>query len=186
MVPLAYSPDVERSEAEAFGAERFHLVGHDWGAVIGWWVAARHADRLARVVLMDGPHPDVGAGRPPSIRPRRSRAPMSPSSSCRGYTQLSVEPRVTFGPGELRDQISVPVAAGVGWSGFYEQGSGSRLFGSAGLAFEHPFDVGRTHLKVRTQMLALVRDGRLRKLDDPATGRHTVEPLGTIAISFAY
>src|SRR4051812_16674282 len=22
--------------ADAFGAERFHLVGHDWGAVIGW------------------------------------------------------------------------------------------------------------------------------------------------------
>ena len=26
--------------ADAFGADRFHLVGHDWGAVIGWWVAA--------------------------------------------------------------------------------------------------------------------------------------------------
>lgn len=45
--------------ADAFGAERFHLVGHDWGAVIGWSVAAKHADRLSRVVLMDGPHPDV-------------------------------------------------------------------------------------------------------------------------------
>ena len=45
--------------ADTFGAERFHLVGHDWGAVIGWWVAAQHADRLERVVLMDGPHPDV-------------------------------------------------------------------------------------------------------------------------------
>ena len=45
--------------AEAFGATHFHLVGHDWGAVIGWWVAARYPDRLKRVVLMDGPHPDV-------------------------------------------------------------------------------------------------------------------------------
>ena len=47
--------------ADAYGASRFHLVGHDWGAVIGWWVAARHADRLNRVVLMNGPHPDVWA-----------------------------------------------------------------------------------------------------------------------------
>ncbi len=47
--------------ADACGAERFHLVGHDWGAVIGWWVAARHPGRLNRVVLMDGPHPDVWA-----------------------------------------------------------------------------------------------------------------------------
>lgn len=48
--------------ADAFGAQRFHLVGHDWGAVIGWWVAARYPQRLARVVLMDGPHPDAWAG----------------------------------------------------------------------------------------------------------------------------
>ena len=47
--------------ADAYGAERFHLVGHDWGAVIGWWTAARYADRLRRVVLMNGPHPDVWA-----------------------------------------------------------------------------------------------------------------------------
>ena len=45
--------------ADVFGGGRFHLVGHDWGAVIGWWMAARYADRLGRVVLMDGPHPDV-------------------------------------------------------------------------------------------------------------------------------
>lgn len=45
--------------ADVFGADRFHLVGHDWGAVIGWWVAAKYAARLERVVLMDGPHPDV-------------------------------------------------------------------------------------------------------------------------------
>ena len=45
--------------ADAFGADRFDMVGHDWGAVIGWWVAARYPERLNRVVLMDGPHPDV-------------------------------------------------------------------------------------------------------------------------------
>jgi pimeloyl-ACP methyl ester carboxylesterase len=45
--------------AEAYGARRFHLVGHDWGAVIGWWTAARYPERLDRVVLMNGPHPDV-------------------------------------------------------------------------------------------------------------------------------
>ena len=44
--------------ADACGAPRFRLVAHDWGAVIGWRVATLHADRLERVVLMDGPHPD--------------------------------------------------------------------------------------------------------------------------------
>lgn len=47
--------------ADAFGARRFRLVGHDWGAVIAWWVAAKHPERLERVVVMDGPHPDVWA-----------------------------------------------------------------------------------------------------------------------------
>lgn len=47
--------------ADACGAGRFRLVGHDWGAVIAWQVAARHPERLERVVAMDGPHPDVWA-----------------------------------------------------------------------------------------------------------------------------
>lgn len=59
----AYTIDILAADvvalADAFGAERFHLVAHDWGAVISWWVAATYPDRLNRVVLMDGPHPDV-------------------------------------------------------------------------------------------------------------------------------
>ena len=43
----------------AYGAERFHLVGHDWGAVVAWWVAALTPERLHRVVVIAGPHPDV-------------------------------------------------------------------------------------------------------------------------------
>ncbi len=45
--------------ATAVGVERFDLVAHDWGGVVAWWVAARHAERLNRLVIMDAPHPDV-------------------------------------------------------------------------------------------------------------------------------
>lgn len=45
--------------ADAYGAERFRLVGHDWGGVVAWWVAAKYPERLPRVVIMDAPHPDV-------------------------------------------------------------------------------------------------------------------------------
>lgn len=45
--------------ADAHGAERCYIVGHDWGAVIGWWVVAHYPDRIHRAVLLDGPHPDV-------------------------------------------------------------------------------------------------------------------------------
>lgn len=57
----AYAPDILAADvvalSEAFGQRRFRLVGHDWGAVIAWWVAARHPERLERLVVMDGPHP---------------------------------------------------------------------------------------------------------------------------------
>ena len=43
--------------ADALQAERFHLVGHDFGAVVGWQVAARHADRLASYTSLSVGHP---------------------------------------------------------------------------------------------------------------------------------
>ena len=43
--------------ADALGAERFHLVGHDWGGAVGWQVAGRHADRLRTLTSLSTPHP---------------------------------------------------------------------------------------------------------------------------------
>jgi pimeloyl-ACP methyl ester carboxylesterase len=43
--------------ADALGAGRFHLVGHDYGAVIGWQVAARHGDRIATYTTLSVGHP---------------------------------------------------------------------------------------------------------------------------------
>jgi pimeloyl-ACP methyl ester carboxylesterase len=43
--------------AAALGADRFHLVGHDWGGAIAWQVAARHAERLRTLTAVSTPHP---------------------------------------------------------------------------------------------------------------------------------
>ncbi|WP_114558221.1 alpha/beta fold hydrolase [Desertihabitans aurantiacus] len=43
--------------ADAAGADRFHLVGHDWGAAVGWTLAGRHADRVASLCAVSVPHP---------------------------------------------------------------------------------------------------------------------------------
>lgn len=43
--------------ADALGAERFHIVGHDWGGAVAWQVAGRHADRVASVTVLSTPHP---------------------------------------------------------------------------------------------------------------------------------
>lgn len=43
--------------ADAAGFERFHLVGHDWGAVVGWVAAARSPARVATWTALSIPHP---------------------------------------------------------------------------------------------------------------------------------
>src|SRR5437868_3718718 len=43
--------------ADALGLERFTLVGHDWGGAVAWLAALRHPDRLARLVIVNAPHP---------------------------------------------------------------------------------------------------------------------------------
>ncbi len=60
------SVDAYRSEAvqgdvlalaDQLGADRFHLVGHDWGGAVAWQLAGRHADRVDRLVVLSTPHP---------------------------------------------------------------------------------------------------------------------------------
>jgi pimeloyl-ACP methyl ester carboxylesterase len=44
---------------DAAGQRRAHLVGHDWGAAVAWWVAAQAPERLERIVVINVPHPRV-------------------------------------------------------------------------------------------------------------------------------
>lgn len=42
---------------DSLGVDRAHLVGHDYGAVVAWQVAARHGDRLRSMTSLSVPHP---------------------------------------------------------------------------------------------------------------------------------
>jgi pimeloyl-ACP methyl ester carboxylesterase len=46
-----------RTLIDASGAQRVHLVGHDWGAAVAWRVAQRFPDRLHTVTALSVPHP---------------------------------------------------------------------------------------------------------------------------------
>lgn len=43
--------------ADWLGGHTFHLVGHDWGAVVAWQVAGRYPDRLRSLTAVSVPHP---------------------------------------------------------------------------------------------------------------------------------
>jgi len=43
--------------ADALDADRFHLVGHDWGGQVAWLTAAHHPDRLLSLTVLSRPHP---------------------------------------------------------------------------------------------------------------------------------
>lgn len=61
--------------ADAVGAERFHIVGHDWGAIIAWAVAVAAPARVISASPVSVPHPDAFArvlSDPTSCQPEAS------------------------------------------------------------------------------------------------------------------
>jgi pimeloyl-ACP methyl ester carboxylesterase len=57
----AYTTDCLTRDAldlmDSFGAQRFHLVGHDWGGQLAWLIAARRPDRVTSLAVLSRPHP---------------------------------------------------------------------------------------------------------------------------------
>ena len=43
--------------ADEMGGHTFHLVGHDWGGMVAWRLAARHPQRLRTLTVLSTPHP---------------------------------------------------------------------------------------------------------------------------------
>ncbi len=41
---------------KASGREQVHLVGHDWGGAVAWWVAAKYPELLSKLVILNVPH----------------------------------------------------------------------------------------------------------------------------------
>lgn len=44
---------------DALGVARAHVVGHDWGAIVGWLLAARHPGRIASLTAVSVGHPSA-------------------------------------------------------------------------------------------------------------------------------
>lgn len=59
----AYALDVLAADVlglmDAAGQERVYLAGHDWGAVVAWWLAMLAPHRLRHLAILNVPHPVV-------------------------------------------------------------------------------------------------------------------------------
>ncbi len=57
----AYTVDLLAADvvalADAAGVERFHLVGHDWGAAVAWHLSATRPERVRALTAVSVPHP---------------------------------------------------------------------------------------------------------------------------------
>jgi pimeloyl-ACP methyl ester carboxylesterase len=57
----AYHPDVLTLDIvellNAAGADKAFIVAHDWGAILAWWFAMDYPERVAKLVILNAPHP---------------------------------------------------------------------------------------------------------------------------------
>jgi len=101
------------------------------------------------------------------------------------FIQLGIAPEIALGSSDHAPILSLPAVIGIGWGGFYDAGSGDRLYGNAGLAIGQPVRLGNLHASLRAEMLALFRDDRLRRLSGPLGETGTVVPLATLSLNFS-
>lgn len=88
--------------ADALGAERFHLVGHDWGGQLSWLLADQHPQRIRSLAILSRPHPTAFRGAmladpAQANRSRHHRAFMDPDTADRLLADDARGLRALFG-----------------------------------------------------------------------------------------
>jgi epoxide hydrolase 4 len=97
----------------ALGVERAHLVGHDWGGVVAWYVAMLHPERVDRLVVMNAPHPAA-------FRRALRRGPQALRSWYAAFFQLPSLPEAALRAGRFR-LLGRVFAAGAGRRGVFTE-----------------------------------------------------------------
>lgn len=179
----------ERSRPRAW-YESNNLLGVAWRPVEGLNAAVTYTIKTSPNGVAPTTHEasvtilytaDTGIGR---LKPR---AAVTRRTRGQGgfYTIAGIAPSVDLNGREDGPSLSVPVTVGMGWRGFYAANSGDRLFGSAGVSLARPVRLGRANATVQAEVLALLRDDRLRRLDAPGGTTASVVPYATVSLSVA-
>lgn len=85
------------SMATALGADRFNIVGHEWGAGIAWWIAARSPARVISLTALSTPEIDAFAasGADP-LSPQRAQSAYAQVFALHGLANLELSGGPTF------------------------------------------------------------------------------------------
>ncbi len=91
------------SIATALGANRFHLVGHDWGGAVAWATAAVAPSRLSSMAALSTPDPDALT--------EAYNDPNGQQKAMLGYVHIFTIPGIQYvmlalGPGFLADVLT--------------------------------------------------------------------------------
>lgn len=102
------------------------------------------------------------------------------------YTIAGIAPSFDLSERDDGPTVSIPVMAGVGWHGFYGPGTGDRAYASGGVTLAQPVEIGDSEATLQTDLLALVRDDGLRRLDAPDGPTATVIPHAMLSLVMAW
>lgn len=99
----------------ALGAEQFAVVGHDWGGMVAWHLAARHPGVVERLAVLNAPHPAsfLGYALTHPLQLVRSayvglfQLPLVPEAllSAHGFSLLAASLTRTSKPGAFDDEL---------------------------------------------------------------------------------
>jgi pimeloyl-ACP methyl ester carboxylesterase len=92
--------------ADQAGADRFDVVGHDWGAVVGWYLAARYPQRVRTLTALSVPHPGA-------VAQALTRSPQLLRSWYMAYFQLPVLAELTLSAGHGKALRNALIGSGL-------------------------------------------------------------------------
>ncbi len=102
------------------------------------------------------------------------------------YTIVGIAPAFPLTRAKDGLTLTVPVSVGAGWRSFYAEDSGDRVYGSAGMSLAQPLRIAGARASLQGEILALVRDPKLRRLDASDGATASIVPLATISLALGW
>ena len=85
--------------ADVLGRERFHVVGHDWGAAVAWMMAGLAPRRLLSAAMLQAPHPAIWLDAMRNDPDQRQQEPLRSDAPAAVALRNDAEDRQFFGSG---------------------------------------------------------------------------------------